>query len=153
VFETPSTGGDVEFVYYFVATLTEIDSIISTVQWGVNKYSFNGEVYFSGRSGSGGDNSSGDYDPSGWRLFKVTVDASYTDRGFTFSDSKVVRTYLGGQTGFTNYFLSNNSQGDPTFSSFTAQDGAAIKFVSLYATANDPGLTNVYNALKGRFGL
>jgi hypothetical protein len=153
VFETPSTGGNVTFVYYFVATLTEIDSIISTVQWGVNKYSFNGEVYFSGRSGSGGDNSSGDYDPSGWRLFKVTVDASYTDKGFTFSDRKDILTEIGGQTGNWEGTRTVSVLGKPTFSSFTAQDGADIKFVSLYATANDPGLTNVYNALKGRFGL
>jgi hypothetical protein len=153
VFETPSSGGDVEFVYYFVATLTEIDSIISTVQWGVNKYSFNGEVYFSGRSGSGGDNSSGDYDPSGWRLFKVTVDASYTDKGFTFSDRKDILTEIGGQTGDWEGTRIVNSQGKQTFSSFTAQDGASIKFVSLYSPANDPGLAAVYNALKGRFNL
>jgi hypothetical protein len=153
VFETPSTGGDVEFVYYFVANFTDVYAILSTAQWGVNRFTFNGKIYFSGFSGSGSGNIPSDYDPSGWRLFKVTVDASLTAGTYFFSDSKAVRTYIGGQTANTVSGISSNTGGDPTFSSFTAQDGAAIKFISLYSPANDPGLTNVYNALKGRFGL
>jgi hypothetical protein len=152
--ETPVGGGNADFVYYFVANLTGSDPIFST-QWHVDIFSGASKIVFEAKNGSGSSSitDTDNYNPVGWRLFKVTVSASYTDRGFTFSDSKSVRTDLGGQTGFATSFLSNNTGGNRTFSSFTAQDGAAIKFVSLYATANDPGLTNVYNALKGRFGL
>jgi hypothetical protein len=152
--ETPVGGGNADFVYYFVANLTGSDPIFST-QWHADIFLGAGKIVFEAKNGSGSSSitDTDNYNHVGWRLFKVTVSASYTDIGFTFSDSKSVRTDLGGQTGFATSFLSNNTGGNRTFSSFTAQDGAAIKFVSLYATANDPGLTNVYNALKGRFGL
>lgn len=153
VFDTPAGGGNTYFVYYFVADITDTNAIASTDAWGTKRWITNSEIFFNSLYGGGSATQNGDYDPSGWRLFRVEVYGNYTDNYYFFSSLTSCTTTIGGQTGYSQGSGNVPTNGKRTYSSLVCKDGTAMKFMSLYSLDNDPGLTTVYNALKGRFGL
>jgi hypothetical protein len=132
---------------------TQTYHVFRSTSWQGAQFTYNGAPYIAWRSqGTGGFGSTnavnGNPSLSGFNLIRYNINGSGTS--FTSSaefGGQVPSISSGnGSTQPQDFTSAATMGGDPT-------SGLQIKMILLYSTADDPGISVVYNGLKTRFGL